>query len=266
MGGDGRGGPAAGSRPARRGGLAGPCAWLAGAVAALAAVCVPAVAGAQTFDAGDDGAARIGASPYDAGGYGFDPYAADLTEQLTLVVLERSIVAERATGGGGLVVDLGVGERLVWADTRGRVAAAITDRRFLAVTATSASWQEVRFRPREVPPRSALIGARTAITATDLRVLGFDGTSGNVLEADLGPREEVRQLAVDWHVAAAVTSRQVLAMSSFLGGFFAEPIGVREDVVSLDTRPETVVLRTDRRLLLFRARTGRWTYRKLGIR
>ena len=29
----------------------------------------------------------------------------------------------------------GVGERLVWADTRGRVAAAITDRRFLAVTA-----------------------------------------------------------------------------------------------------------------------------------
>lgn len=188
-----------------------------------------------------------------------------LSELLQIVVREREVLAIDATSGSQREVDLELGERVRWYDTRGAVAVVLTDRRILAVSTRSGSWQSERYRAGEQPPLTASLGDRVALLITNLRTIGFDGGSGNLIEEVLGPRESILETRVGENVAVAVTTRRALGISPFVGGFFPVDLRLSERVESLSAAANLATLATTHRLLTFRANTGTWEERRLDL-
>jgi hypothetical protein len=189
-----------------------------------------------------------------------------LAPLLDVIVLEREILAIDAEGGGETRERLEIGENVLFAKQRGKVGVAVTDRRILAVATRSGSWQEARYRRGETPPLDASLGDRVALLLTAQRAIGFDGGSGNLIEASIGPQEVATRTAVGQNVAVVVTNRRALGLSSERGGFFDTRLRVGEPVESISALAKTVTLQTDRRLLIFRGPSGSWEERRLPIR
>lgn len=189
-----------------------------------------------------------------------------LAPQLEIVVLPREVLAIDARSGGQRAERLELGERLLYAKQRGRVGVAITDRRMLAVATGSAAWQEARYRSGESPPADVALGDRVALVVTPLRAIGFDGKTGNLVEASLGPQERVLDSAVGQNVAALVSDRRALGVSAQHGGFFETRMRLGEAIVALRAQADTVTLQTSARLLVFDGPSGSWEERRLPIR
>jgi hypothetical protein len=194
-----------------------------------------------------------------------DPPLAPLEDRVHWVVLARELIAVDAASGGEHRAPLGVGERVLatWAD--GEIGVARTERRLLAVTARTGGVHEVRLLIGEQLAAQPQLGDRTALAITTRRALGFDGGSGNWVEASLGPRERVVATAVANHVAALATDRRALALSPVRGGFFEAPISLHEAPLQLTATGDLATLRTRTRLLVFRASTARWNERAVGL-
>jgi hypothetical protein len=188
-----------------------------------------------------------------------------LEDLLELVQLEHQLLAIDAEGGGQTRVDLELGEQVVWSRSRGRVGVVLTDRRVLAVAASSAAWQEARYWRTERPPSLALLGDRVALIETSERVLGFTGGSGNLVEYRLGLREHVVEGRTGANAAVVVTNRKALGLSPQAGGFFPVALQIKERLVELTPRSNLATVRTDRRLLIFRGPTGTWESRQLDL-
>ena len=186
------------------------------------------------------------------------PGETPLADVLQLLVLEREIVAIDGLAGTDLRHPLERGERVLFAEARGRVAIALTDRRVLAVAVRSGSWQESRYRRGEPPPEGAFLGEQVALVVTTKRALGFDGGSGNLVEKSLGPREQVIAADASGAVGVIVTDRRALGVSPFAGGLFETKLRVEETVEALAATGNLATVRTSRRLLTFQALTGAW--------
>lgn len=195
---------------------------------------------------------------------GPDNGAFPLEERLQLLVQPHSLLAIDGTGGEREEA-LELGEQVQAQAVDGRVAFAVTDRRILAIAARAGSFQEARFGRGETLSAPARIGDRVVIFVTNRRVLGFDGGSGNLVESRLGPRERVERTAVADSVAVVTTARRALGLSPFRGGFFEVPLGLDETKTSLVATGEIATLTTSQRILIFRASTGTWEERRLGI-
>lgn len=189
-----------------------------------------------------------------------------LAPQIDVVVLPREVLAVDAEGGGSLAARLELGEQVLFAKQRGRVGVVVTDRRLLAATPRSGAWQEARYRRGEEPPADVALGDRIALAITPIRAIGFDGGSGNLVEATLGPQETVLASAVGYDVAVVVTGRRALGVSAARGGFFEARLRVGEAVGELRALADTVTVPTSRRLLVFRGPSGSWEERRLPLR
>lgn len=189
-----------------------------------------------------------------------------LAPQLDVVVLPREVVAVDAESGGSLAERLEIGERVLYAKQRGRVGTVVTDRRLLAVAARSGAWQEARYRSGEAPPADVVLGDRVALVVTPVRAIAFDGKTGNLVEATLGPQERVLDSTVGQNVAVVVTDRRALGMSAARGGFFEARIRVGERVTELRGLADTVTLQTSPRLLVFQGTTASWQERRVPLR
>lgn len=188
-----------------------------------------------------------------------------LSDVIQILRVGRMLVAVNANHSAALRVPLQVGESLLERRVRGIVGIALTNRRILAVSTHSGAWQEAAYRIPEHLTASPLLGDRLALIQTNLRVIGFDGGSGNLVERRLGPRERVVGWSVSTNVAVVVTDRRALGLSPFAGGFFAMPIGVHEAVQDLAATGNVASVTTSRRILTFRAPQGAWTSEPASI-
>jgi hypothetical protein len=188
-----------------------------------------------------------------------------LEDRLQLIVQPRSVLAIDAETGGQREKSLELGERVLAQGTDGRVGYVVTDRRLLAIAVGSGAFQETRFGRGEALATPAALGDRVALFATNRRVIGFDGGSGNLVESRLGPREAVARIAVANSVAVAATARRALGLSPFRGGFFEVELALDERDVSLSATGDLATLTTARRILTFRAATGSWEERRVGL-
>jgi hypothetical protein len=188
-----------------------------------------------------------------------------IEDRLQLFVLPHSIVAIESRSGGQREEALELGERVLLRRIDGGVAIALTDRRILAVATGSASFQQARFGRGEALVGEPWLGDRVALFVTNQRVVGFDGGSGNLVEARLGPRERVVGVAVANHVAIAATGRRALGLSPFRGGFYEVSLRLDEGEGALEANGEIATIATRERLLTFRASSGSWEERRLGL-
>lgn len=189
-----------------------------------------------------------------------------LADVLEVLVLDRELLAVDARGGGQRTVRLRLDERVLWSGSRGRVGVVISDQRILAVATGSAAWQEEPRLRDEALPEQALLGDRVALVRTSRRVLGFDGGSGNLVEARLGVREQVRAERAGENAAVIVTDRRALGLSPFAGGFFEAPLDLAERLESVEAAANLATVTTNRRVLVFRAPSGSWEERRRRLR
>ena len=148
-------------------------------------------------------------------------------------------------------------EQILWMDARGIVGGVLTDRRFFAVSSTSAGWQEARLTRDDGTPRVEL-GANILLCITQKRILGFSGLLGVVSEDRLSPGEMIVKSGVNEHVASVVTNRRAIGFSSRFAYGVEFRLGVREQFQSLKILATTATVRTTERLLVFRRSTGSW--------
>jgi hypothetical protein len=189
------------------------------------------------------------------------PDEVPLAELLDVTLVDRELLAFSARRGGAVSEELFLDESVLWLGARGKVGVAITTRRILAVATGSGSWQETTYLRGERPPLAPTLGDRVAIVLTSRRALGVDGSSGNLVEYRLGPKERLLTQAVGANVAVVVTDRRALGLSPLKGGFFPVKLSLAEDVESITTGSNIATLTTYRRVLIFRTPTGTWEER-----
>jgi hypothetical protein len=189
-----------------------------------------------------------------------------LAPLLEVQALDREVLAIDAEGGGQRSERLERGERVLFTRSAGRVGIAVTDRRLLAVATRSGAWQSARLRKDESPPADVLVGDRVALALLPSRAVGFDGGTGNLVEASLGPREIVLDQAIGQNVAVVVTDRRALGLSSQRGGFFEMRLRSGETLESLSALANHASLQTSQRLLVFRGGSASWEERRRTLR
>jgi hypothetical protein len=194
------------------------------------------------------------------------PSEVPLADVLDVLVLDRDLLAVDAASGAQVQEPLRLGEQVLWTGSRGRIGVALTDQRILAVTVGSSAWQETDLHREEPAPDRAWLGERVALVATPRRVLGFDGHTGNLVEARLGVRERLLHVGVGETVGVAVTDRRALGVSSGAGGFFPVKIDLEERLESVTASANLATVTTQRRLLVFRGSTGSWEERRRTLR
>ena len=188
-----------------------------------------------------------------------------LADVLAVVIADRQLLAIDALGGGQTSEKLRLDEKGLWTGSQGRVGVALTDQRILAVATQSARWAGTAVHNVEVPPREALLGERVALMVTNERAIGFNGSTGNLVETNLGVRESVLVSRVGENVAVVVTNRRALGLSPFVGGFSQIALGVREQIQSANANANLATVTTDRRILIYRAPSGSWEERRLNL-
>jgi hypothetical protein len=193
------------------------------------------------------------------------PGSVPLSDVLELVILDRELIAVDARGGGESTLSLLRAEQVLFSESRGEVGVVITNERLLAVSVNSGSWQETGWQRSETVPSHALLGGRVALAVTEKRAIGFDGRSGNLVESSFGPRERLVAQRVDENVALVVTDRRALGLSPWAGGFFATRLDLGDQIQEISVRANLATITTEHRLLMFRAPSGVWAERRLGL-
>jgi hypothetical protein len=149
-------------------------------------------------------------------------------------------------------------EKVFWSAARGTVGVVVTDRRFLAVSPTSAGWQEARFRPSDGKSPEVRMAANLALLILPKRILGFDGPSGLLTETRLTPQEVVIASGAEEHVGVVLTNRRAIGWASRFGASADHALNVHESFESLRVLAKTASVRTSKRVLIFGSSTGLW--------
>ncbi len=188
-----------------------------------------------------------------------------LSPLLEVQIVGRELLAIDSENGGQRSERLERGEAVLYTRSQGRVGVVVTDRRMLAISTGSGSFQVARYRKGEGPPPDVSIGDRVALAMMPSRAVGFDGNSHNIIESTIGPRETVLDTAVGPNVAIVVTDRRALGLSSARGGFFEVRLRVGEQFQSVSAFANHASLQTSQRLLIFRGPDAAWEERRLPI-
>jgi hypothetical protein len=188
-----------------------------------------------------------------------------LSPLLELQIVGREVLSIDSENGGQRSERLERGEAVLYTRSQGRVGVVVTDRRMLAISTGSGSFQVARYRKGEGPPADVEIGDRVALAMMQSRAVGFDGNSHNIVESTIGPREIVLDTAIGPNVAMVVTDRRALGLSSDRGGFFELRLRVGEQFQSVSAFANHATLQTSQRLLIFRGPDAAWEERRLPI-
>jgi hypothetical protein len=189
-----------------------------------------------------------------------------LTDVLSVVVVQRDVLALDARGGGQTSERLRLEEEVRWTGSRGRVGVAITDQRILAAATEFGRWARIALHRVETVPESALLGERVALLLTNERIIGFNGGTGSLIEISLGVKESVFLQRVGENVGVVVTNRRALGLSPFAGGFNEIALGLKERIESVNTNANLATVVTDRRILIYRSPSGSWAERRLDLK
>ncbi len=195
------------------------------------------------------------------------PLFADEFERLDVIAIERDgrdLFGFDSLSGRRAAYRLEVNEEVFFLETRGRVGLVLTNRRALAI-GPGTGFREMRYRPRETPPETGLVGDQIALISTSKRVLGFIGNGGRWVEDGLAPGETVRAIRAGTAVGVVVTNRRALGLAANRKRFTSTNLRVKESIESVVAQDTLVTLRTDKRILVFGSSRGTWTIQDRSI-
>ena len=88
--------------------------------------------------------------------------------------------------------------------------------------------------------------------------MGFDSKRGRWVQQSIPVREEITGSHINSYVAAVITSKRAFAWGLGRIGFKEKRLRRNETVQYVDTRPHTVTVRTNHRVLVFKSGAGGW--------
>jgi hypothetical protein len=189
-----------------------------------------------------------------------DRGAFPLEDRLQLLVQPRSVLMIDGETGGQREEPFELGERVLAQGVDGRVAFAVTDRRILAIAAGSGAFQEARFTRGEALATPVALGDRVLLFVTNRRVIGFDGGSGNLVETRPAARRCIYGVA---NSCRRVTTRRALGLA--VSRWLLRGVSGLDEAATLSATGDVATLATRERILTFRAATGGWEERRLGL-
>ena len=158
-------------------------------------------------------------------------------------------------------IDLDLNEKIVWRSARGALGAVLTESRALALSAASLGWAELPLKLQESGRAESIepfISDYLVMLVTSRRVIGFDSKRGRWVQQSIPVREKIKESHINSYVAAVVTSKRVFAWGWGRIGFTEKRLRRDETMQYVDTRPHTITVGTDRRVLVFKSGTGGW--------
>jgi hypothetical protein len=184
-----------------------------------------------------------------------DEYIEDAVD---IYELRGKVVAMR-DGKPNLTFELTLGEDILWKGARGKIGALLTEKRFLAVSTTSAGWLELALRLHEADGARTAISPYLALLVTRRRAVGFDGLSNHFVENRLPLFEPLVAAEVDYRVAVVVLSGRCAGFALGRSNFAEIPLRVGEDFQALEMKPRLATVRTSQRMLSFQAASNAWS-------
>lgn len=179
---------------------------------------------------------------------------------VSIVPLERRVLAVNPVTGPVAEIALAVNEVFLGYRTRGRLGVAATSRRLLGITSRSAVWAELRLRVSEGQHEPELVVEdRVALVRLPARIAGITSVSPVWHEVELAGDERVREIVSAAQVAAVVTDRRAIGFAQG-SGFVAEPLSPSERLERSSADDRSVQLVTSNRVLVFQQGARRWTW------
>ncbi len=157
--------------------------------------------------------------------------------------------------------DLGISEKIFWRGAQGSVGAVLTESRALALSKASRGWVELSLKLQESESAGLIkpfISDYLVLMVAGRRIIGFDSRRGRWIQQSIPIREKIMASHINSYVAAVITSKRVFAWGWGRIGFKEKRLRRKETVQYVDTRPHTVTVGTDQRVLVFKSGAGGW--------
>lgn len=189
-----------------------------------------------------------------------DRDAAEDADVVSIVPLERRVLAVNSVTGPVAETALAVNESLLGYKTRGRLGVAATNRRLLGITSRSPVWAELRLRVSEANHEPELVVEdRVALVQLRNRIAGISAAGPVWHDVELASDEQVLDIVSASQVAAVVTDRRAIGFAAG-SGFVAELLSATERLERSSADDRSIQLVTSHRVLVFQAGSRRWTW------
>lgn len=182
----------------------------------------------------------------------------DLSDQVSILVVGREVVAVDALSGRPISERLEIEEPVTATHALGLIGVAVTPRRLLGFSARTRQWNEARLRLNDSAPGDGHFSRKLALYFTDQQIFVFDGIRGRWATLNLPPGEAVADLGLGRNVAAVVTDRRAIAYSTSRGRFVTEGLFPRRARARLRVSDNAATVFDSDRLLTFGAQGSRW--------
>lgn len=151
------------------------------------------------------------------------------------------------------------GEAIQWQGAKGEVGAFLTNQRLLAVSVRSGQWNTryLKIREKKSTPHM-LLSAHLVVMLTDDRIVGFGTLTGGFFQEPLPIRESIIASEAEGRVAAVVTRDRAFGLSSFRRGAAEIRFRLQERFESVKSTYNKITLRTSQRLIAFTAGDAVW--------
>ena len=189
-----------------------------------------------------------------------DDFRTVVEDLVDIQVADRTLLAI-IKGETVLTIDLQLEERILRQGTEGSLGLVMTDKRLLAVSTFTSNWIDLPLRIDETAGERApqvLMSDFIILVVTRNRLLGFDSQRNDWVKISIPLHDDPVKARIGQRVAVAVTPDKAWGLA--FGSAFFDPIQfmVGEKVFSVETQPFSINIRTNKRLLVFKA-TATWS-------
>lgn len=185
-------------------------------------------------------------------------------ENLIDIAESNSEVIAIIKGIRTIPVRLRANEKVLWTDSRGHLAAFLTDARFFVISTSSGFWQVLRLKLDEPENAMVALSPFMALLVTQDRAIGFNAATKKFVELRLPVHDELVTAQVEKYVAVVITSSRAFGLASRASSFTEIRLKVKETLEEVKITATKVTIRTSERLLSFVASGSGWREHRLN--
>lgn len=185
-------------------------------------------------------------------------HADEDVEDLIDVARSNSKVVAIVNGKRSIAVNLRPGEKVLWSESNGNLAAFLTEDRFFVISVFSGSWQVLRLKIDEADRAVVELSPNLALLVTEGRAIGFNIAARRFIEARIPLDDKLIAVESGKYVALVMTSRRAFGLAAKSSSFVETRLRAGENVEKVKVTASKVTVRTSDRLLSFVARGSSW--------
>ena len=186
----------------------------------------------------------------------------DYEDLVDIIEVENKIYAI-VSSGKKFTFDLERRESVQWLNTRGYLAAFLTNLRFVVISYKSDDWQIAPLKLSESKNNVPGLSPTLALLTTEDRAIVFDARSQRFVEKQFPLRDDLLAAEIGEQIAIVVTSSRAFGVASGSSSFAQVHLKLNETIEDIKISSNRATVRTQDRLLTFLGRNASWLAHKL---